>query len=204
MAYVREKKMTVGAKTYGGYYQLVEGYRVEGKVRQRVIAHLGKFPTIEDARLYADEHFSHTPIDVLRQLCQDALDTQTQGHRLGSTEDERVMASKKLEEIEAKMLVVFDSLSEEDQKAVRSEYPSALAGPLNRRYNHRMITTIGQAFGPVVEKYKELGKTDELTAEAVRAWRSLPHEQQMYTLNGYISKEIREFVAPAVRDHVKL
>ena len=45
MAYVRKKK--VGKYEY---YQLVEGKRVDGKVRQRVIAHLGKHDSIEAAR----------------------------------------------------------------------------------------------------------------------------------------------------------
>src|SRR5215203_199313 len=46
MAYVRKKR--VGKYEY---YQLVEGKRVDGKVRQRVIAHLGKHDSIEAARL---------------------------------------------------------------------------------------------------------------------------------------------------------
>ncbi len=42
MAYVREKKVPgKDGKSYR-YYQLVEGVRVDGKVRQRVIKHLGK------------------------------------------------------------------------------------------------------------------------------------------------------------------
>ncbi len=44
MAYVRKKK------TKGGeYYQLVEGKRENGKVKQRVLAHLGKCKTVEKA-----------------------------------------------------------------------------------------------------------------------------------------------------------
>ncbi len=44
MAYVRKKK------TKGGeYYQLVEGRRENGKVKQRVLAHLGKCKTVERA-----------------------------------------------------------------------------------------------------------------------------------------------------------
>jgi hypothetical protein len=42
MAYVRKKR--VGKYEY---YQLVEGKRVDGKVRQRVIAHLGKHDSID-------------------------------------------------------------------------------------------------------------------------------------------------------------
>jgi hypothetical protein len=202
VAYVREKKVTVGGKVYSGYYQLVEGHRVEGKVRQRMIAHLGKFPTIEDARRYADEHFSRDPMDELRQLCQQAYDLQMSAHRIETPDEERAAAREKLKEMEAKMLPLLDSLSEEDQKAVRAEHLPMLVGQLNRRYNEYMTTTIERAFTPVVEEYKKVGKTDELTAEAVRVWRSLTREQQGYTLNWSISKEIQEFVARAVRDHV--
>jgi hypothetical protein len=53
MAYVREKKVPgKGGKTYS-YYQLVEGKRVNGKVVQHVIAHLGKHDSIESARAAA-------------------------------------------------------------------------------------------------------------------------------------------------------
>ena len=55
MAYVREKKVPgKGDKAYS-YYQLVEGKRVNGKVVQRVIAHLGRHDSIEDARAAASD-----------------------------------------------------------------------------------------------------------------------------------------------------
>jgi hypothetical protein len=38
--YVREKRISRGEKTYS-YWQVVEGRRVDGKVRQSVVAHLG-------------------------------------------------------------------------------------------------------------------------------------------------------------------
>jgi len=43
--YVREKKTTSKAgKEYGNYFQLVRGFRDEqGRPRQEVVAHLGKF-----------------------------------------------------------------------------------------------------------------------------------------------------------------
>jgi hypothetical protein len=49
--YVREKKTkSPKGKEYGGYWQLVRGYRdSEGKSRQKVVAHLGKFPSREAA-----------------------------------------------------------------------------------------------------------------------------------------------------------
>ncbi len=50
MAYVREKRVPgKGGKVYR-YYQLVEGRRVGGKVRQHVIKHLGRFNSVEEAR----------------------------------------------------------------------------------------------------------------------------------------------------------
>ncbi len=33
----------------GEYYQLVESHRVEGKPRQRMLVHLGRHPTVDDA-----------------------------------------------------------------------------------------------------------------------------------------------------------
>jgi hypothetical protein len=59
MAYVRKKRVKRqsgkatsfyrDAPEYYTYYQLVEGYRENGKVRQRVLAHLGRYPTVEGA-----------------------------------------------------------------------------------------------------------------------------------------------------------
>lgn len=43
-AFVRKKRSRGGE-----YYQLVESYRVEGKPRQRVLVHLGSYPTVDDA-----------------------------------------------------------------------------------------------------------------------------------------------------------
>ena len=56
MPYVRVKKIPgKGDKVYT-YYQLVEGQRgVDGKVRQRVLKHLGKHDSIEAARQSAAE-----------------------------------------------------------------------------------------------------------------------------------------------------
>ncbi len=44
MAFVRRKR--VGG---GEYYQLVESRRVDGKPRQKVLVHLGRYPTVDDA-----------------------------------------------------------------------------------------------------------------------------------------------------------
>lgn len=50
--YVREKKIRRGEKTYS-YWQVVQGTRVDGKVRQRVVAHLGAADSREQADSYA-------------------------------------------------------------------------------------------------------------------------------------------------------
>jgi hypothetical protein len=51
VAYVRQKVVRKGGREYR-YYQVVEGYRdpETGKVRQRVLKHLGRFDSIEEAR----------------------------------------------------------------------------------------------------------------------------------------------------------
>lgn len=50
--YIREKTIKRGEKEYS-YYQLVEGERVDGRVRQRVIKHLGRLPTRKHADMIA-------------------------------------------------------------------------------------------------------------------------------------------------------
>src|SRR5215212_3418177 len=45
--YVREKKIRRGEKTYS-YWQLVQGTRVEGKVKQTVVHHIGHLPESYD------------------------------------------------------------------------------------------------------------------------------------------------------------
>ena len=44
MAYVRKKEIKGGV-----YHQLVESRRIEGEPRQKVLVHLGKHPTVDDA-----------------------------------------------------------------------------------------------------------------------------------------------------------
>jgi hypothetical protein len=204
VSYVREKKLTIAGRSYGGYYQLVEGQREGGKVRQKVIAHLGKFPDIEAARRHAEEHYSRTPIEQLREVCREVDELHDASHYFGVPESERAKITERVDELEAKILPLFDSLSEEDQETVRSEYRSVISGMLNRRWNHHMTSTIEQAFAGVVEKYQKLGKTDEVDAEAVRVWESLDRERQVYTLNGFVGKEIRVFVDTVIRKHIRL
>ncbi len=45
MAYVRKKRNKSGSE----YYQLVESRRVDGKPRQRILAYLGQYPSVEVA-----------------------------------------------------------------------------------------------------------------------------------------------------------
>ncbi len=52
MAYVREKKIAGQS-----YYYLVEGKRVDGKVKQKVVRYLGKHDSIEDARAAAANQY---------------------------------------------------------------------------------------------------------------------------------------------------
>ncbi len=55
MAYVRKKKIRgENGKTYT-YHQLVRGYREDGKVKQEVVAHLGRHETPEAALAYWEE-----------------------------------------------------------------------------------------------------------------------------------------------------
>jgi hypothetical protein len=55
VAYIRKKKVD-GRE----YYQVVEGYREDGKVKQRVLAHLGRHATI-------DEALEHLPSSIERR-----------------------------------------------------------------------------------------------------------------------------------------
>ncbi len=55
MAFVRTKKVAGGE-----YRQLVENYREDGRVRQRVLVHLGACPNVEDAlRIWPDRLKHH-------------------------------------------------------------------------------------------------------------------------------------------------
>jgi hypothetical protein len=55
MAYVRKKKIRgENGKTYT-YHQVVRGYREDGKVKQEVVAHLGRHETPEAALAYWQE-----------------------------------------------------------------------------------------------------------------------------------------------------
>src|SRR5829696_1425926 len=54
MAFVRKKRVN-GHE----YYQVVENYRENGKVRQRMLEHLGKYPTVEEAIEYRRRKVEH-------------------------------------------------------------------------------------------------------------------------------------------------
>jgi hypothetical protein len=61
-AFVRKKRSRGGE-----YYQLVESHRVEGKPRQKVLVHLGRHPTVDDAlREWPKE------IESLREFAREA------------------------------------------------------------------------------------------------------------------------------------
>ena len=49
MPYVKTKRVPGKDGKVYTYHQLVEGYREGGKVKQKVIAHLGRYPTPEEA-----------------------------------------------------------------------------------------------------------------------------------------------------------
>jgi hypothetical protein len=50
--YIREKTIARGDKAYS-YFQLVEGERVNGRVLQKVLKHLGRYPSREHADMIA-------------------------------------------------------------------------------------------------------------------------------------------------------
>jgi len=52
MAYIREQQIKRGDKTYH-YYQLVRGYRENGKVKIEVLKHLGRFDSKAEAQAAA-------------------------------------------------------------------------------------------------------------------------------------------------------
>jgi len=78
MAYVRKKNIRAeNGKTYT-YHQLVRGYREDGKVKQEVVAHLGKHETLEAALAYWQEWAEESrqkARDLMRgaQLMRDGL-----------------------------------------------------------------------------------------------------------------------------------
>jgi hypothetical protein len=52
------------------YYYLVETYREGGKVRQRTLAYLGKYPTVEEALTRLPVDIERRKNDVLPKLCR--------------------------------------------------------------------------------------------------------------------------------------
>jgi hypothetical protein len=69
-AYVRKKR--VG---HYEYYQLVESRRVDGEPRQKVLVHLGRHPTVEDA-------LKKWPREIkrLRRLAREQREMVSEGH----------------------------------------------------------------------------------------------------------------------------
>ncbi len=88
--YIREKVVKRGDKEYS-YYQLVEGERVDGCVRQKVVKHLGRLPSREYADMIARQ---------LGVLCS-ALECGKQGTLERRSPDMRVrLCAKHAEESE--------------------------------------------------------------------------------------------------------
>ena len=203
MSYVREKKMTIAGRSYGGYYQLVEGRREGGKVRQKVIAHLGKFPDIEAARRYADEHYSRTLEEVMRQFHEDHYMYNHLAFGTG-TGEEKAAAKKAQDEVEAKAVRLYDSLSEDEQAAVRAMHIAPIVGELNRRENAALSAAVREHFGPLAARYKEQGPSDELTADTLEVYRSLTREEQVHaTWIGarLIQPLVEKVLLPALRGY---
>lgn len=76
MAYVRAKEIKGVV-----YHQLVESRRVEGKPRQKVLLHLGKHPTVDDAlKKWPGE------IRRLRRLAREQRDKVPRGQNPTSTD----------------------------------------------------------------------------------------------------------------------
>ncbi len=69
MAFVRTKKVKNEE-----YYQLVESRRVEGKPRQKVLVHLGKHPTVNEALKEWPRE-----IERLRRLAREERDRVPEG-----------------------------------------------------------------------------------------------------------------------------
>jgi hypothetical protein len=96
-AFVRKKRSRSGE-----YYQLVESHRVEGEPRQRVLLHLGRHSTVENAlREWPKE------IERLRHLAREARALGTSSREIGfsdawARENTRRAASaeKRAEELE--------------------------------------------------------------------------------------------------------
>jgi hypothetical protein len=79
--YVREKKIRRGEGTWDkpwkvySYWQLVEGHRVDGKVRQRVVAHIGQ----ADDRKHADHIARRKGLLCSVEGCGRAWDVSDEG-----------------------------------------------------------------------------------------------------------------------------
>ena len=64
MAFIRKRISPTGRRTPS--YQVIETYREGGKVKQRVLANLGRFPTVEEAL----DHCRNSLADAERGLAR--------------------------------------------------------------------------------------------------------------------------------------
>ena len=79
--YVRKKFVRRGEKTYGPYWQVVRATRVDGKVRQRVVAHIGAYDAPrEEADIIARMKGILCGVPGCGQAATDEL-TTVQGYR---------------------------------------------------------------------------------------------------------------------------
>ena len=109
MAFVRRKR--VGPYEY---YQLVESYLVDGKPRQRVLLHLGRYSTAEAAlegwpkEVEGLRRFAHQRRDKAEQLTKDSSSqrvadvTLTRAQKAESVADDIAAKVKKLQDLREK------------------------------------------------------------------------------------------------------
>jgi hypothetical protein len=167
-----------------------------------VIAHLGKFPDIEAARRYADEHYSRPLEEVMRQFQEDHYKCNL---AFGSgTGEEKAAAKRAQDEVDAKAVRLYDSLSEDEQAAVRAMHIAPIVGELNRRENAALDAAVREHFGPLATGYNEQGSSDELTADTLEVYRSLTREEQAHTTwlgANLIQPLVDKVLLPALRGY---
>jgi hypothetical protein len=137
VAYVRQQQIRKGDKTYR-YYQLVRGYRENGKVKIEVLKHLGKYDSIEAARRAAESVVTKEEVPeyvgrlnaIRDELGAERLlyiDAQEEFFGAGGSREEwqatdasqRNLAKKK--RLHKKGLKIYDSLSQDEQDWVMWE-----------------------------------------------------------------------------------
>jgi hypothetical protein len=142
--YVREKKIPGKNGRVYTYYQLVEGRRVNGKVRQKVIAHLGKHDSIESARAAA--------ANVVPKESQPA-------------EPEVLVETAPLSEESAPPSVLDDDLDDEDAAPLRKKRTRLRAAARRRHLKVDDILVLAYRRGYTLTD-EDWGKIAEINREA--------------------------------------